>query len=550
MSGLDYCHDQSYGHYLLANVLGPIRHSNFVDVMMKGVTMRKATRRAAAKRGSQGSASPRRHRPRFESLEQRVVLATVFDFTVDNGGFTTRGQFGSAPWEYTGANWHSIPTFDESSAISSFLESPTLTAEESSVTVILDHEFDFSAGAGAQVNLRTNGGPFTLANPEVPYPHNNVGAFFQPGWIDSSGGRVTDTFILDLAVGDEFQLQFRAGWRDEIRGDNWRIHTITIGEEAAATAEVMGRQLLYNNSFFDDEDPAANEADDDALAIDKTALLPGQTATFANYSSYSRGINGVVIDIAGLASEPTVETIGDFFAFHQGNDDAPDAWPEAAAPTDVSVRAEAGVDGSDRVTLLWEDNAVENSWLQTTILGGDATGLSEDDVFYFGNAVGESGNSAADASVNAQDIGGARDNPHNFLNRALVDDMYDYSRDSLTNAQDIGIARDNPTNFLNDLNLISPPAAAPAAGGGQVENSELPTAPLDNQNAVPLAPTTRETSAAPEGFSLVDDAYWTAEGNQGTDSQDEIALPAGHELPSDLLEQLAEDSSSAFGTNL
>ena len=52
-----------------------------------------------------------------------------------------------------------------------------------------------------------------------------------------------------------------------------------------------------------------------------------------------------------------------------------------------------GVDESDRVTILWEDNAVENGWLQTTILAGDETGLPADDVFYFGNAPGESGDS-------------------------------------------------------------------------------------------------------------------------------------------------------------
>ncbi len=33
---------------------------------------------------------------------------------------------------------------------------------------------------------------------------------------------------------------------------------------------------------------------------DQGALLPGQTAAFANYTSYRRGLNGLRADIAGL----------------------------------------------------------------------------------------------------------------------------------------------------------------------------------------------------------------------------------------------------------
>ena len=42
------------------------------------------------------------------------MLATVvFDFGVNDGGFTTRGRFGANPWEYTGEgkepNFHKEP---------------------------------------------------------------------------------------------------------------------------------------------------------------------------------------------------------------------------------------------------------------------------------------------------------------------------------------------------------------------------------------------------------------------------------------------------------
>ena len=73
--------------------------------------------------------------------------------------------------------------------------------------------------------------------------------------------------------------------------DTWRMG-------AAPTGRVVGRYVFYNNSRFDGGSTGA--ADDAAIATDKQALLPGAGATFANYTSYSRGINGVMIDFSGM----------------------------------------------------------------------------------------------------------------------------------------------------------------------------------------------------------------------------------------------------------
>ncbi|HOB97656.1 MAG TPA: cadherin domain-containing protein, partial [Verrucomicrobiota bacterium] len=113
--------------------------------------------------------------------------------------------------------------------------------------------------------------------------------------------------------------------------------------------QVVGRHIFYNQSAWDGNNAAANISDDTAIAPDKQALLPGQTATFVNYTSYSRGINGIMIDIAGLAGTPTV----DDFGFKVGNNNDPTTWAQAPLPTSISVRTGAGVDGSDRITLIW-----------------------------------------------------------------------------------------------------------------------------------------------------------------------------------------------------
>ena len=59
--------------------------------------------------------------------------------------------------------------------------------------------------------------------------------------------------------------------------------------------------------------------------------------------------------------------------------------------------------------------------------------MLDPDVFYFGNAIGDSGNSTTDAYVNAADEVSARSDPHNFLNVAPLADPNDFNRDGFVN---------------------------------------------------------------------------------------------------------------------
>ncbi len=96
---------------------------------------------------------------------------------------------------------------------------------------------------------------------------------------------------------------------------------------------VVGNYIFYNNSTFDGQNGSSNLTDDNAIATNKTALLPGQTATFANYTSYSKGINGVMIDVANLNTVPTA----DDFSFAVGNNDNVGSWDDAPDPTYVNA---------------------------------------------------------------------------------------------------------------------------------------------------------------------------------------------------------------------
>ncbi len=401
-----------------------------------------------------------------------------------------------------------------------------------------------------------------------------------------------------------------------------------------------GRYVFYNNSAFDGNDPAAGAADDAAIATDKSAMLPGETATFANYTGYSRGINGIMVDIVDLpgvptaddftfkvGSPPVTETILDvdfnsgtnsfyyrdntfrgtsqssyasgrwnssegysgggalqvdvgnvdssditdgmsggwrkvfslsdaarmrvtlrfkltqtanyeadeysealvsvdgqlfgtdgkeYMARISGDGDGgnpistgwryvelelgtlsagshtllvgaynnkktsnnestkmliddvkiisgaslPDDWTAAPAPTSITVRSGAGTDGSDRITIIWADNAIQKQWLQVTVKATDAMGLIRDDVFYFGNAIGETGNSSTDAKVTPTDQINTRNNPHTLGGPdgpAGIDDAYDFNRDKKVGPSDEIIARNNGTNASTAIKLITTP---------------------------------------------------------------------------------------------
>ncbi len=192
------------------------------------------------------------------------------------------------------------------------------------------------------------------------------------------------------------------------------------------------------------------------IPSDKVALLPGQTATFANYTSYSKGINRVAIDIAGVASSSLAASD---FEFRVGNTDDPTTWTQLTSSTSIplpTVTVSAPVGGISQVLLTWPDNAIDNAWLQVVVGANANTGLTASDTFYFGNAIGETGDNPSNTRVNLIDVGLTRSNQSGFSTVPITNN-YDFNRDGRVNLIDVGLARANQTGFTS-LNLISPPA--------------------------------------------------------------------------------------------
>ena len=210
---------------------------------------------------------------------------------------------------------------------------------------------------------------------------------------------------------------------------------------------VVGRHLFYNQSRWDNNNALANVDDDLAMAPDKVALRHGSRATAVNYSNYSRGITGVMVDVTSLPGTPTLSD----FQFRSGNSSTPANWTNAPSPTGFTIRRGAGVGGGDRVTFVWASGVIRKQWLQVTTLATSATGLLQDDVFYYGSAIGEMFNSTTDTRVNSTDINLVR---LNVGNSVPLTSRFDCTRDRSVNSTDINTVRLNVTSGANVLQLI------------------------------------------------------------------------------------------------
>jgi rhamnogalacturonan endolyase len=237
---------------------------------------------------------------------------------------------------------------------------------------------------------------------------------------------------------------------------------------------VAGRYVFYNGSSYDGNDESANAADDAAIAPDKQALLPGQTATFANYTSYYRGLNGLMIDVAGLPAGVTPNAAD--LTFKTGTSLDPTTWATAPAPASITVRrgAGAGAGGSDRITVVWADNSIQNAWLQVSVKATASTGLAAPDVFYFGNCIGEAGNSTSSALVTVADVNMAKA----LQGGATITSPVDFNRSGVVTIADVNIAKAYQNAAIPLLTAPASPSAAtsltPALTPAAVQRARRP----------------------------------------------------------------------------
>jgi len=98
-------------------------------------------------------------------------------------------------------------------------------------------------------------------------------------------------------------------------------------------------------------------ADWAAIASDKSPLLPGAgQAVAANWTTYGKGLNCIVMDVCHLNRLPV---LGQELMFVMGNDlSDPFYWSETPPDPTLQLFPGEGANGSDRLVILWPDKAI------------------------------------------------------------------------------------------------------------------------------------------------------------------------------------------------
>ena len=105
--------------------------------------------------------------------------------------------------------------------------------------------------------------------------------------------------------------------------------------------------------------------------------------------------------------------------------------------------------------ITWTDGAIQNEWLEVTVAADSNTGLSAPYTFFFGNLVGDSG----DSNTSANAIVGSADELDTQLVSpaplpAPVYTLYDFNKSKAVDANDQLIARAS-SGSLRFINVAS-----------------------------------------------------------------------------------------------
>ena len=246
-----------------------------------------------------------------------------------------------------------------------------------------------------------------------------------------------------------------------------------------ALVAVTNSKIYYLGSSF------AGTSVDEALDTDKVLAKSGpaaRTLGYENLINNSRGINGLVFDVAGLASSSLSSTdfvfrVSPTGAFDEGAN-PPSSWSNAVSPTLISVGGGSATTPS-RVRLEWADNAISNRWLQIKLLANANTGLREPQVYYVGHLFGETNGTLSGGvySVSVADV--TRIRPA-VGTTAPVSSVLDINKNGLIQVSDITAMR----SFVGvgQLRNITIPASGSGSegegsGGGQGSPTPVPELP-------------------------------------------------------------------------
>jgi hypothetical protein len=231
-----------------------------------------------------------------------------------------------------------------------------------------------------------------------------------------------------------------------------------VDESPPTFSTVAGRHIFYNQSVWDGNSAAISAANDNAaIAPGKVPHLPGGgVAVAANVTSYTRGINGIMVDLIHGIDYSGI-TASDF-VFKVGNNNAPSGWAAAPAPSAISVIPGGGVGGSDRVEITWATGVIKNQWLEVQVLATANTGLTTTDVHFWGNKIGDSASTSPATLFETTSTDAAQVNATIGAGKPITD-LRDYNRDGAVTSTDAAVVFANIGNIVR----INIPVGGPFA---------------------------------------------------------------------------------------
>jgi hypothetical protein len=171
--------------------------------------------------------------------------------------------------------------------------------------------------------------------------------------------------------------------RDSNRGTS----SITFNLDALVT--VVNSKVFYRGSSF--AGTSVNAALDTAKVLAKSGAT-AKTLDFSNLINTTAGINGLVFDVAGLA---TTNLTSSDIAFRMSPSGAfssesnpPSSWVSAPAPSAIVVTPGTSTTPA-RVRIDWPNGAIMNRWLQIKLQANASTGLLVPQTYYLGHLQGE-----------------------------------------------------------------------------------------------------------------------------------------------------------------
>jgi Tol biopolymer transport system component len=423
----------------------------------------------------------------YEIFLYDAASDSLLEVTDTSGGFNVRNQ---------------SPSLDGDGTRIAFNSTANLTGQnaDGNDEVFL---YDVLAGTFTQLTKTTEG---RNVSPSLDGNATRIAFQSTANLTGDNADANMEVFVYDFATNAFFQISDGGGEQPSISDDGTRISFRSSADltdqnpdgnaeiflATVQTVAMVDVHLFYNNSAHDGNGPAVTAADFNAIARDKTPLLFGETASFASISGYSRGINGMFIDVPDLPADGAGMDAGDL-QFTVGADNYPDTWAAAPAPTSVGVFPNAGGGGADRIYVTFADRAIVDKWLGITILATADTGLASAATFFYGSVPGETGAAfVGQGQFFGRDAADQQTIAIDLFHTADVENPNDLNHDGRVDAFDLqvipvaGGGRIQP----NVLSAITPQSGAPAAaavdeflaadGAAASETDEIPFRPAHN----------------------------------------------------------------------